>query len=408
MKRRPERGFTLIELMVALVVSSLLVGMILAIFSRMSLSYRGQQQIAGVQQVLAAARTTIELDAKQAGFAMSQGFRFARDQPPSLDKKVVVRSPVRVVNSAVGPDQIAFFYADPTTQAVVTLVVGDWKVTPTVKVDSTEGFAPGDLVVLSTADPSMAPINPPQDANFVAYDACVMQIAPGGVVGVKGGSLTFSQLLPWGLPDSRHCTPPTAVLAPPPPVTQQATMIYKFVARGYRIDPDPDPARAAIGALQGSFTGGLFGTAADNWTDLAYGFTDIQTALQAYEGEADLNDTLDPDADPTRDWYSGDMQDTVTTSTTMPVPPVPPVPVLVPPASLLQMSISLVARTDRDVEGIATAATPQLVDPAAPDNNPIGDHPSVVLPWAIDPTLPGRIYRSTTFQVDFRNLGVGR
>jgi prepilin-type N-terminal cleavage/methylation domain-containing protein len=81
---RTQRGFTLIELMVALVVSSLLVGLILAIFSRMSLAYRGQQQIAGLQQVLAAARATIEADAKQAGFAMPQGFRFAGDTDTAL------------------------------------------------------------------------------------------------------------------------------------------------------------------------------------------------------------------------------------------------------------------------------------------------------------------------------------
>ena len=61
--------------MVALLVSSLLVGMILAIFSRMSIAYRGQQQIAGVQQVLAAARATIELDAKQAGLEMAAGLQ---------------------------------------------------------------------------------------------------------------------------------------------------------------------------------------------------------------------------------------------------------------------------------------------------------------------------------------------
>src|SRR4029077_6109106 len=71
------RGFTLIELMVALLVSSLLVGMILAIFSRMSLAYRGQQQIAGVLPIRAAARAEIDLDAKKAGFVMLQGFRTA-------------------------------------------------------------------------------------------------------------------------------------------------------------------------------------------------------------------------------------------------------------------------------------------------------------------------------------------
>src|SRR5262249_17175080 len=109
--KRP-RGFTLIELMVALVVSSLLVGMILAIFSRLSIAYRGQQQIAGVQQVLAAARATIELDAKQAGLALPQGFKFANTNTQT-------HAAVSVINNSNGPDQIYFYYADTTVQAAV-------------------------------------------------------------------------------------------------------------------------------------------------------------------------------------------------------------------------------------------------------------------------------------------------
>ena len=388
MTRRPERGFTLIELMVALVVSALLVGMILAIFSRMSLAYRGQQQIAGVQQVLAAARATIELDAKQAGFRMAQGFKIASD-PTNL------QSPVQITNSNTGPDRVAFFYADASAQAVVTAVVGSWATTPTVTVDLTTGFAPGDLVVLSTADPKLPSPIDASDAMLVTYDACVLRIAPGGVVGTQGGSITFETSSPWGLPDSSHCTTPFAPPVPPSS-TIQAPMLYKLVAHAYRIDPDP--ARAALGPLQGSLiSGGLLHSAADNWTDLAYGFTDIQTALQVFDGDG--IDTADLDTDGNREWYSSAMQQTLTQ-------PIPVAATFVPP---IEISISLVARTDRDVEGIATAATPQLIDPAIPDNNTVGDHPSVPLPSATDPALQGsRIYRYTTFQVDLRNLGVGR
>ena len=82
--------------------------------------------------------------------------------------------------------------------------------------------------------------------------------------------------------------------------------------------------------------------------------------------------------------------------------------------ALLRVSISLVAHTDRNIEGIATAATPSLIGPPVPapvnpDNNSIGDRPSIALPAVpADPLLPGqRVYRWTTFQVDFRNLGVG-
>jgi prepilin-type N-terminal cleavage/methylation domain-containing protein len=370
------RGFTLIELMVALLVSSLLVGMILAIFSRMSIAYRGQQQIAGVQQVLAAARATIELDAKQAGLEISQGFKLVSDAPPAAPG--TVHSPVSIVNSTTGPDQIAFFYADTTTQAVVT--VSAWPASITV--DSTVGFTVGDLVVLVALDVSGAnnpiPVVGVNDPTIAKYDACVLQIAT--TTGSSPGTLTFATAAPWGNPGQTHCTPPVP-----------RTMLYKFVARAYKIDVSP--ARVGLGALQQSPTGGLIGTAADNWTDLAFGFTDIQTAIQIYDNDgADL----DGDGDADREWYSGPGQDALTQ---------PGVPPTVPPRKdLLQMSISLVARTDRDV------AVPRPPLPAwTRANNPLGDHPAVAVPSATDLALQGtRIYRYITFHVDFRNLGIGR
>jgi prepilin-type N-terminal cleavage/methylation domain-containing protein len=373
---RSQRGFTLIELMVALVVSSLLVGMILAIFNRMSIAYRGQQQIAGVQQVLAAARATIELDAKQAGLELSQGFKYAADGPPTL--LPTPRSAVKVVDSSTGPDQLFFYYADPTTQAAVT-----GGVMPTVTVDATTGFAVGDLVVMSRVLTTTPGINA-VDANLATYDACVLKIT--GVT-ASPALLTFDTNLPWGRPGETHCA---AALSSP-------TMIYKFVAHAYKIDTST-VARAKLGPLQMSPTGGLIGTAADGWTDLAYGFTDIQTALQVYDKATNPGDTPDSDADPERDWYSDVTQNALTAPGA-----------LAGNDGLLQMSISLVARTDRDVEGIATAATPDLIDPAIPNNNTLGNHASVALPSATDPALGGsRIYRFTTFVVDLRNLGVGR
>ncbi len=366
--QRGQRGFTLIELMIALVVSSLLVGMILAIFSRMSIAYRGQQQIAGVQQVLAAARATIELDAKQAGLGMAQGFMY---------NDGFLHQPVSVINSATGPDQIAFFYADPSTQAAVTAST-PW--TSPLPVDSSEGFEVDDIVVVSTADLTMTGLSP-SDGNIAKYSACVVRIAS------VGPTISFSTTAPWGV---SYCTG-----LPTPSAT---TMIYKFVARGYKIDP----ARPALGALQQSLNGGLLGVD-DTWNDLAYGFTDLQTALQAYDSGFDLNDSPDPDTDAFRDWYSGALQDTLTETRNLGAAP------LTPPDGLLQASISLVARTDRAVEGIATAATPLLSDPANLGNNTIGDRPSIALPSATDLALQGsHVYRYTTFQVDFRNLGVGR
>jgi prepilin-type N-terminal cleavage/methylation domain-containing protein len=387
--RRRQRGFTLIELMVALVVSSLLVGMILAIFSRMSMSYRGQQQIAGVQQVLAAARATIELDAKQAGLEVSQGFKIASDGAVGAG---TIHQPIHVTDSATGPDQIAFFYADTTTQALVTGVVA-WP--GTITVDQPVGFLPGSLVVLVNVDVSgAAPITTatPGDPVIAKYTACVVQIDPaaGSVAAANPGTIRFSLVAPWGGVGAGldHCVKPTI----------GTTMLYNFIARAYRVD-NSTPTQAALGPLQQSATGGLLNSAADNWTDLAYGFTDIQTALRVYE-EGDLVDA-DGDGDPRRDWYSDAAQDNRTRVAAFDLAPPLPAPI--------QMTISLVARTDRDIEGIATAQTPPLSVAGNLTNNTLGNHPSVVLPSATDDLLKGsRIYRYVTFQVDFRNLGVGR
>jgi hypothetical protein len=194
----------------------------------------------------------------------------------------------------------------------------------------------------------------------------------------------FDTTPPWGDAGANaHC-----VLS-----QQDRTMVYKVVLRAYRIDPTA--GREADGVLQVSATGNLFGQ--NDWQDLAYGFTDIQAATQFFDD--DIIDTLDPDTDPKRDWESGEQQETLTR------PPVLKANRFVP---TLQMSISLVARTDRDVEGVATPATPDLTVSGNADNNMIGDRASVSLP-SLEPMLTGfRIYRYVTFRSDFRNIGVGR
>jgi prepilin-type N-terminal cleavage/methylation domain-containing protein len=367
-----QRGFTLIELMVALLVSSLLVGMILAIFSRMSLAYRSQQQIAGVQQVLAAARAAIELDAKQAGLGMPQGFKTAL-APTTL------QSAVQITNANNAPDQIALFYADTSSQAELTQATPVTFTNP-VSFDDVSQFANGDLVALTTVSTAANPLSTPAVPlpDLATYDACVLRIA---TVNVASRQVTFDTAAPWGTTFT-HCTN----------IVQARTMMYRFVAHAYRIDP--------TGALQRGETGGLLGNA-ETWKSLAFGFSDLQTAVRVYDPNSILD--LDNDTDANRNWFSSAAQDAMTRGA-------------VPPSgtALLGMSISLIAHTDRNVEGIATPSTPDLIGPPAPApintaNNSIGDRPGTALPAVpADPLLPGqRIYRWTTFQVDFRNLGVG-
>jgi hypothetical protein len=359
--------------------------MILAIFSRMSLAYRSQQQIAGVQQILAAARAAIALDAKQAGLGMPQGFKTAITG-------ATLQSPVQVTNASNGPDQIALFYADTSAQALLTQATPVTFTNP-VGFDDVSSFNNNDLVVLTTVSTAASPLsNPPTNPlpDIATYDACILKIA---TVTLATEQVTFDTSAPWGTAFT-HCTN----------IVQSRTMMYHFVAHAYRIDPTV--ARLPLGALQRSQTGGLLSNLPGNlevWNDLAFGFSDLQTAVRIYDPTSTVDLDNDSDNDVKRNWYSSAEQDAKTRAA-----------VASSGIALLGMSISLVAHTDRNVEGVATPATPDLIGPPAPApvnaaNNSIGDRPSTALPAVpADPLLPGqRIYRWTTFQVDFRNLGVG-
>jgi prepilin-type N-terminal cleavage/methylation domain-containing protein len=359
--RGGQRGFTLIELMVALVVSSLLVAMLFAIFIRMSVAYRGQQQVAEVQSKLAAARAKIELDARQAGLAMADGFYTAALGPG------ILRSPLRVIDHADAPDELALYYADTSVQAATDKNSACTR-RQCNKLDTTEGFAVGDVVVMST-------VSYPDPAKIARFEACLLQLTDVG-----RDSFELSQDAPWGAPGNTFC---------PNEPQPGKTMFYKLAARHWRIDP----SRPADGVLQLSKLGALAGV--DDWQDQAYGFTDLQVATRFLE-PGDLTDTPDPGLDPERDWYSGPDQE----SATAPAAALARVPI--------QISVSLVARTERDVEGIASSSTPSLTVPGNDANNTIGDRAAIPLPSALPELAGDRVLRYTTFQIDLRNLGVGR
>jgi len=374
--RAGQRGFTLIELMVALVVSSLLVGMIFAIFVRMSTAYRGQQQVSEVQSKLAGARARIELDAKLAGLRMADGFYVA-----TLGGGLR-RSPLRVINNADAPDELELYYADPSVQVAVDAAAGTTCTRLACdQLTSTAGLVPGDVVVMSTHVIEPAYPSGPRVAQF---EACVLQVSSVGPT-----QLVFSTAPPWGTADDNLFCPREPNVGGDP--SRGKTVFYKLAARHWRIDP----ARPADGVLQLSTLGTLAGQ--DDWQDQAYGFTDLQVATQLFE-PGNTDETRDPDTDLERDWYSGEEQEFATAPVAAPTPFSAP----------LQLTISLVARTSRDVEGIASASTPSLTEPGNEQFNTIGDRAAIPLPSVLPALAGNRIYRYTTFQIDLRNLGVGR
>lgn len=357
-RRGGQRGFTIIELLIALAISSILVMMVLSVFSRMSSAYRRQQQVATLQVILAAAQNMLGQDARQAGFQLADGFRVASAPTTNL-------RPVRIINSATGPDEIRFFSADATVQARVM----PGGLTPaSLNIDSAAQFVNGELAVV--VNTGTTTVNVGADTRTIArFTACVVRITLVGPT-----TLSLDTAAPWGDANNSQCDAVT--IAHAAPSTAGQTMVYRFRARAYRIDP----ARLALGVLQMSPSGALV---ANDWQDLGVGFADLQVAARTFLA----GNATDPDGDGNTEynWLSGANMQGATNDNS--------------PSRITRLGISVSIRTDRSVDGVASATTPAFIDLVRPDNNQLGDRPSVVLNPA------DRIYRYTTIRVDMRNTG---
>lgn len=378
--RIPRRGFTLVELMVSLVIASIVVIMLLGIFARISFAYREQQQVVSLTRSLAAAREALEYDAQHAGFGMTQGFRTSASNN--------LQSPVRIINSSTAPDTVSFYYADPTKQSLVMANANNDA--QFVEIDYNPGWAANELVVISTANTSVT--NPLASNEEVTQhiSACVVTVDR-----VEAGSPTSR--LYFKAPYLTNCVIPPLTPAKPVayvPSLTMTTSIYKFVGHTWSIDQS-NAARQALGVLQLDSGGGFGGTT----TDQAYGIVDLQVATLFYDNPTDASDTADPGTDGMRDWYSGAQQQTWTAT-----PWGGGITSYLP----LAMTMSLVARTAENVEGVSTANYPNLTVTGNTTNNTVGDRATFTLPHASLPAYQGnRIYRWITFQTDLRNMGVG-
>lgn len=391
-RRGHQAGFTMVELMIALVVSALLVGMILSIFTRMSTAYRTQAHVAELQQVLTAAQDTIQRDLRQAGFQLPDGFRVKG--PPG------VHWAVEIIDDAdgFGPDELHLFYADPSAQAQIV----DYNsrrpedAFTSFEVDAVDNFDPGDIVVITTNYLTRDVGTAPDLERFPLFEACVVQVDQ-----IIGTTFSVRTAGDWGDADNDACDRVRPHTTP--------AMVYRFKARGYRIDP----TRRSLAVLQVSPSGGLV---RGDWQDLGIGFTDLQLASRWYEEEDDvdttrrLTDTADVDIDPLRDWYSGAEQEVRSgfwPLTTFADPP------LTTRSLLMEVRVSLAARTTRRLDTVGASLTPGFIDAARPDNNDLGNRGPVTLAGVADGSRPeelrgDHLYRYATVGSDTRNLAVGR
>jgi prepilin-type N-terminal cleavage/methylation domain-containing protein len=361
--RRRRLGFTLVEVMVSLTISALLIGMILAIWGRMSVAYRGQQGVAELQQILAAGHEMIEADLRESGFQIADGFFVAGDHR--------LHQPVEIVDNAsgFGPDELRVFAADGAAMARVLDFngVGDLPGSSftSLTVDTAADFAAGDLAVIVKTQDGL-----PSEIGFFA---CVVQIAA-----INGNLVTLATAAPWGSADNDQCDQVRTGLGLGP---DTSAIVYRFRARAYRIDS----ARRDLAVLQLSPTAGRV----DDWQDLGIGFTDLQIASR-WDDAAH------------REWWS----DATQTALTAPHDGTTAIP------RIVAVRVSLVVRSHTRIDVAPSPRTPALIDPARPANNDLGNRAAVQLEGVNELSRPeelrgDHIYRHATVGTDLRNMGVG-
>jgi prepilin-type N-terminal cleavage/methylation domain-containing protein len=405
---RGQRGLTLIELMIAVLVASLLVGFVFEIQGRMSNAFRSQTNIGSLQQGVRAANELIARDARLAGFMMPNGARVSdaftvglpgltpglvQTHPSGIGRLVpplaVFDNPNGMPADGMEPDGVHFFYADPNpvAQAVVQRILS-----PTdVVVGDVATFEIGDLVLFARRNPT--PIPHPLGEDFpmiVGYFACIAKLTNVDPFNAAGPVLSFAADAPFNTPSNNHCFVGAGTDLPAITDTStDKTQVFRLIARAYRIDT----TRLQIAPLERSDTGGL----RDDWQEIGTGFVDLQISRRFLEMTADGVDA-DGDSNDRGDWYTID-------------PPSPATRVL------SQLGIGLVARPARGLEGVRAAVIPVLTGmnyPSGnPNNNPFGNARGPKNRFRPEYN-PGAdmvrggdfVYRQSMSIVDIRNLGV--
>lgn len=389
-----EQGLTLIELMVALLISSILIGFVFSIFTRMSVAYRAQTGVSDVQQSLRAARNMIVQEVRNAGFLIPNGFTVANPAALFLGATSPIL-PFTVENdhneSVSGtwgpgsPDKIRVFYADGGAAARITTATTQ----ESVQVDDATGFAIGDLVVVVNEGPNVtSPLTGMPVAPLASYETCLVRLTNVALTTLTFDSTdsTFNQA------GNGHCTFPRPSPATPVSVISAGSMIYRLRGAAFRINPDP--GNQSVGVLEYSPSGELL---ANDFQPVGLGFVNLQLAGRYFQS-TDTDGDLDGDGDAARDWYSGATP---------------------PPADavLTLLSVSLAVRTLADLNLVPSQATPnfQADEPAGAtaDHNRLGDSPSFDLAGTPDASRPAHyqgnhIYRGSSVLIDMRNMGVGR
>ncbi len=389
--RRGEHGFTLVELMISLVISSVIVFFLFAIQGRMSSAFRGQGTVSEINQNLRGARQMLVHDIRMAGFGLGTLGKVhisnAYSGVTTTQGDVVLGLTVSNGVTSDEDDSFRSLYAGASSgdmASTVAVTGGGFN----VETQLPTTFSIGDVVVIAGSIAGNQRI------------ACIAQISKATVLGT-GSLLEFQKEgKPFNDPNGTQCSPLTAA---------SGVSIRSLVARAYRIVPTSIDANA--GFLQMSLTGGV----EDDWQDMGAGFTNLQLATR-YSNENSVAD-LDLDGNVIANWFSSDNQTDIAKQTILEETN----QIL----SLIEATISIEARSPFGTRNAAASiSTPAYTVAGQTSNNPLGDWgtscatPSpalcgVDLANTNDTGRPLRyagdfVYRHTTASVDLRNMGIGR
>jgi hypothetical protein len=285
--------------MVAMAIAGILISLIFAVYTRMSVAYQTQNQITDVNQNLRAAQTRMVSELRNAGSGIasadlymidpvpasgpdpsSNGYT-TPDPGPSLPEivngatwnglKVSANftlpgqgagNPLRALyvdnGGGIEPDEITFFYADyKRVVGVDSFVVNASGVDVTLPVGQTNPFEVDDLVML--VNPRLIETTYDLDGDTTddtydrtEYESCLLQVTAVNAlpphIQFSGAAPPYDTFNAQGAGLHHHCRAVadhhTADLGRP--VGRADTFLVSFAARGYRIDP----TRRQVGILQ--------------------------------------------------------------------------------------------------------------------------------------------------------------
>lgn len=178
--RSKNAGFSLVELLIALLLSGIVVAAVYGIFISQNRSYVNQNRTSEMQQNARIAMTILSGEFRMAGFGFSINGDYSLPGGTGYA--------VTPTNSSTGPDSVAIQYGtsvNPTTPATLTSAMANSNSSITLAISSTVGFAANDFIIISDGqNASRLQISGTPGASTIPYTSVSPNIFPTGGFGV--------------------------------------------------------------------------------------------------------------------------------------------------------------------------------------------------------------------------------